>query len=772
MPHVTLAVLAALLAAAAFLAPVYAAHGGASLVSLLLVVAGMLEVWQSFRRSTPARQRAGWVSGGITVAMGVLVANAATLAATGIVVLLAGWFAVDTVRYVWRGIQGAGVGAGGAMRDWVLPALGNAAVVIFLLLLRRFTLEWTLALAAGARIAGTAWNLATASVFLSADAGATATDDIGLSDRPEFRPIVERLAQEEAAREPIDRGWTWALIATLFAIHLGRMGFDRSRLGIASPVVAVVGDVFLALVLAYVVVVPLRLAFRGLTRRIERQAWRWCLSEDRGQRWPAPVRWILERRLRISLRLRRARYSARTALSRGLQIGLPIAAIIASIVPVFGMSWFFDSENWATGLWNSWAEARTDPWRESMVNATFTAEQARDPSQRFAVTPDGISGGDFSFLVIGDPGEGDASQHVLRDQVLTAAAKPEVKFVAISSDVVYPTGTMKDYEAKFWLPMKGVTKPVYAIPGNHDWYDALEAFAATFFEPDAARIAMHARVEADEGISTTTTARIDELIAKAAFYRAQYGVPTGFQRAPFFDVQTDDFALIAVDTGVIRDVDPVQWRWLEATLEQTKGKFVMAVLGHPPYAGGRYVAAGDEPFMRLDGLLKRYGVPIVMAGDTHDFEYYLEPRSGSDGAAVTHYFVNGGGGAYLSFGTSMDWPATSATERWGIYPRTEQVRSKIQSNMTVLKLPLWWWTDKLGAWPFSVEWLSSAFDSNVAPFFQSFVEVRVERSLRQVRTWPYGVNGRLRWSDIQGSSDLVPAGMSRDDFAEWVIPFR
>ena len=56
----------------------------------------------------------------------------------------------------------------------------------------------------------------------------------------------------------------------------------------------------------------------------------------------------------------------------------------------------------------------------------------------------------------------------------SAAAQPDVKFVVISSDVVYPTGAMKDYEANFWLPFKGITKPVYAIPGNHDWYDALE----------------------------------------------------------------------------------------------------------------------------------------------------------------------------------------------------------------------------------------------------------------------------------------------------------
>ena len=51
---------------------------------------------------------------------------------------------------------------------------------------------------------------------------------------------------------------------------------------------------------------------------------------------------------------------------------------------------------------------------------------------------------------------------------------------------------MRHYEANFWLPFMGTSKPLYAIPGNHDWYDALEGFAATFLEPDAARAAMRA----------------------------------------------------------------------------------------------------------------------------------------------------------------------------------------------------------------------------------------------------------------------------------------
>ena len=61
-----------------------------------------------------------------------------------------------------------------------------------------------------------------------------------------------------------------------------------------------------------------------------------------------------------------ARLSIPGALGRGVRLGLPVAAIIAATVPVWGMSWYFDTENWAAGIWNSWAETRTDtgarPW--------------------------------------------------------------------------------------------------------------------------------------------------------------------------------------------------------------------------------------------------------------------------------------------------------------------------------------------------------------------------------------------------------------------------
>jgi hypothetical protein len=44
---------------------------------------------------------------------------------------------------------------------------------------------------------------------------------------------------------------------------------------------------------------------------------------------------------------------------------------------------------------------------------------------------------------------------------------PDVKFLVVSSDVIYPAGSMHDYEANY-LPFQGFAKQIYAIPGHHD----------------------------------------------------------------------------------------------------------------------------------------------------------------------------------------------------------------------------------------------------------------------------------------------------------------
>ncbi len=552
------------------------------------------------------------------------------------------------------------------------------------------------------------------------------------------------------------------------------MGFDKSALGILSPLVAVLGDIVVALALTFFLIVPARLFIRRTTRWLERAAWERTLDAPAKTglaAWPSrTLRWWLESRLRFAIRLRSARYSLTSAFGRGLQIGLPLTAVIVASVPIWGMSWYFDTENWASGMWNSWAASRTETWREAMVRAVVASGRTTLDGRGFMVSPENFTGTEsFSFIVIGDTGEGDASQLVLKDSLLRAASADDVRFVVLSSDVVYPTGAMKDYESRFWLPFKGVTKPIYAIPGNHDWYDALEGFVATFLEPDVARIAMRARIAADGGVSSTTDARIEEFIQRADFLRRQYGVPTGAQAAPFFQLQTPSFALIAIDTGVLRRIDSEQLTWLRAALAESRGKMVMAVLGHPFFAGGHDVSRDDDGFMALRELLRAHGVSIIMAGDTHDLEYHQEPVQGESGSSIVHHWVNGGGGAYLSFGSALAWPAKPDIANWAYYPNKHDVVEKIRVYTPWWKWPAWLWTRDFGAWPVSAEWLSAMFDYNVAPFFQSFVVVTVDPLERRMTIRPWGVHGPLTWSDIERSEGMVPPGTAPDGVVEWVV---
>ena len=124
---------------------------------------------------------------------------------------------------------------------------------------------------------------------------------------------------------PIDTFWIIVMILVFFAIHAGRLQADWTWLGLISPLVAVIGDVLSALLVA-VLLLPLWLSLRRLTRPIERRAWERRLSDQTeathsglGER---VVNWWLDGRLRWGVRLRLTRGSLRAAVSQWLRTGL------------------------------------------------------------------------------------------------------------------------------------------------------------------------------------------------------------------------------------------------------------------------------------------------------------------------------------------------------------------------------------------------------------------------------------------------------------------
>src|SRR4030095_14164095 len=96
---------------------------------------------------------------------------------------------------------------------------------------------------------------------------------IGLDRSDLLSETGARLETGERDRIAADRGCVASRLAVLFAIHVSRMGLDQSALGILSPLVAVAGDISVALALTYFIIVPLRLFMRRMTRSIERVAW-------------------------------------------------------------------------------------------------------------------------------------------------------------------------------------------------------------------------------------------------------------------------------------------------------------------------------------------------------------------------------------------------------------------------------------------------------------------------------------------------------------------
>jgi hypothetical protein len=110
------------------------------------------------------------------------------------------------------------------------------------------------------------------------------------------------------------------------------------------------------------------------------------------------------------------------------------------------------------------------------------------------------AGGDFWLDYAADTGDGWNSTYAIADaiaqptlELLSAVGTPITthagKVMVFGGDEVYPYPTRSEYETRtenpYRLAFAGRAKPdVFAIPGNHDWYDSLIAFSRTFCRPE------------------------------------------------------------------------------------------------------------------------------------------------------------------------------------------------------------------------------------------------------------------------------------------------
>jgi len=276
------------------------------------------------------------------------------------------------------------------------------------------------------------------------------------------------------------------------------------------------------------------------------------------------------------------------------------------------------------------------------------------------------STGDLWVDYLSDTGDGWEATYTLAWLLAQPALEagdetlPRGRILLLGGDQVYPSASPEQYEDRFIGPFEAALprsehpdKPdLYALPGNHDWYDGLVSFLRVFCARDG-------------GVGDWNTR----------------------QRRSYFAIKLPNgWWIWAIDIQLDTYIDDIQ---LDYFLEQqlaagdkvilmtAKPAWVKAVPERAEPASWRYLSYFEERVVRA----KDAWLAIVLTGDLHHYARYEPTGAGADDAPTR--ITAGGGGAYLS-GThtlkesldlrSLDRDASVIYERAEIYPRDADSR--------------------------------------------------------------------------------------------------
>ncbi len=314
------------------------------------------------------------------------------------------------------------------------------------------------------------------------------------------------------------------------------------------------------------------------------------------------------------------------------------------------LSWLRPSTLW---------QSRNDIIARFIADPTAAArarwvELARQRAQETGAHSDFVisrSAGDtVSVLVIGDTGEGDNSQYAVAGPLV--AMSEGADFAVICSDVVYPTGELGDYGRVFHRPYRNLKLPIYAVPGNHDWYDGLHGFMHYFCRSD------------DDGYRPEFGRGPAALLARwlwrqspqpdAQAKPATNGIvieerppPDPLQPAPYFVIDAGPVRFVGIDIGITGEMDKDQYDWLKRVSLDAAERPKILLTGKPIYVDNEHhpgrVAGTTET---VDDVVTDPRANYVMAigGDVHNYQRYPVPVAGG---RTIQYVVSGGGGAYM-----------------------------------------------------------------------------------------------------------------------------
>lgn len=307
--------------------------------------------------------------------------------------------------------------------------------------------------------------------------------------------------------------------------------------------------------------------------------------------------------------------------------------------------------------------------RESLAVSREIDPQTIDPAYDYRKS---APEGDFWFDFVADNGDGwnptYAVARLLAQPHLNvegaAEPLPFGRLLIMGGDEVYPTASREAYQAKLVAPFeeaaRGCVWPngspdLYAIPGNHDWYDGLVAFLGLF---------CRRRASDDWAIERPGRTIGGRITQQTRSYFA-LALPNGWwlwgtdvQLVGYIDQPQLDFF-----THVARE-------WMEPNSR------LILCTGQPSwaYVNTKNPDAAFKNFSYVERLATRSGkghqLRLVLTGDSHHYSRYVE--------GDCQYITSGGGGAFLhpthhledkSFAWSRPAPGSQPAAGGGAYKR-------------------------------------------------------------------------------------------------------
>ena len=205
--------------------------------------------------------------------------------------------------------------------------------------------------------------------------------------------------------------------------------------------------------------------------------------------------------------------------------------------------------------------------------------------------------------------------------------------LVFGGDEVYPTPSREEYQRRLVAPYAaafgddepGERPHVYAIPGNHDWYDGLSAFTRLFCSDIGGR-------------------------RFAGWWTRQ-------RRSYFVLKLPHRWWLVGSDGQLQRDLDVPQMEHFREIAERfmQAGDKVILCLSLPVWvyaqkyrSMGRVFDETDLIYLREEVFAKRgVEVKVYLTGDLHHYRRHQETVDSAAGHSPVQKITAGGGGAFL-----------------------------------------------------------------------------------------------------------------------------